>query len=57
MSLPRYEQYKDSGVEWLGEVPAHWDIYTLKQIVSQPITDGPHEPTHLPHARIPLVYT
>jgi type I restriction enzyme S subunit len=24
MSLPRYEQYKDSGVEWLGEVPAHW---------------------------------
>jgi len=26
MSLPRYEQYKDSGVEWLGDVPAHWSI-------------------------------
>jgi len=24
MSFPRYEQYKDSGVEWLGEVPQHW---------------------------------
>ena len=24
MSFPRYESYKDSGVEWLGEVPEHW---------------------------------
>ena len=21
-----YPEYKDSGVEWLGEIPAHWDI-------------------------------
>ena len=21
----RYPAYKDSGVEWLGEVPAYWD--------------------------------
>lgn len=27
MSLPRYERYKDSGVEWLGEVPEHWGIW------------------------------
>ena len=26
MSLPRYPKYKDSGVEWLGEVPEHWDV-------------------------------
>ena len=26
MSLPRYESYKDSGVEWLGKVPEHWVI-------------------------------
>jgi hypothetical protein len=25
MSFPRYPSYKDSGVEWLGEVPEHWD--------------------------------
>lgn len=24
MSFPRYPKYKDSGVEWLGEVPEHW---------------------------------
>jgi len=26
MSFPRYPAYKDSGVEWLGEVPGHWGI-------------------------------
>ena len=23
--FPRHESYKDSGVEWLGEIPSHWD--------------------------------
>ncbi|HEX5744601.1 MAG TPA: restriction endonuclease subunit S [Archangium sp.] len=32
MSFPRYPQYKDSGVEWLGEVPAHWTVVELKHI-------------------------
>ena len=26
MTFPRYPRYKDSGVEWLGEVPAHWCV-------------------------------
>ncbi len=26
MSFPRYPAYKDSGVEWLGEVPGHWEV-------------------------------
>jgi len=30
MSFPRYEAYKDSGVEWLGEVPEHWDVASLR---------------------------
>jgi len=30
MSFPKYPAYKDSGVEWLGEVPAHWSITPLK---------------------------
>jgi type I restriction enzyme S subunit len=34
---------KDSGVEWLGEMPAHWMVPALKRLVSTPITDGPHE--------------
>ena len=34
MSFPRYPAYKDSGVEWLGEVPEHWDVVPLKSIVT-----------------------
>jgi len=30
MSLPRYAKYKDSGVEWLGDIPTHWEIAPLK---------------------------
>lgn len=30
MRLPRYPEYKDSGVAWLGDVPAHWDVLRLK---------------------------
>jgi type I restriction enzyme, S subunit len=32
MSFPKYEVYKDSGVEWLGEVPEHWTIVPMKQL-------------------------
>ena len=27
--MRRYESYKDSGVEWLGEVPSHWESFPL----------------------------
>ena len=30
MSFARYERYKDSGVEWLGEVPVHWEVKRLR---------------------------
>jgi type I restriction enzyme S subunit len=29
----RYPDYKDSGVEWLGEIPVHWEIKQLKYAV------------------------
>lgn len=32
--LPRYESYKDSGVQWLGEIPSHWDVKQLKFAVT-----------------------
>jgi len=32
MSFARYPEYKDSGVEWLGEVPAHWEVIPLKHL-------------------------
>ncbi len=33
MSVPRYKKYKDSGVEWLGEVPDHWRVGAIKYFV------------------------
>ena len=27
-----YPAYKDSGVEWLGEIPAHWEVKRLRNI-------------------------
>ena len=30
--LKPYPAYKDSGVEWLGKVPEHWEILPLKRI-------------------------
>ena len=31
-SYPVYERYKDSGVEWLGEIPEHWDLKKIQYI-------------------------
>ena len=30
VGFPKYESYKDSGVEWLGEIPSSWNIKRLK---------------------------
>ena len=32
MRLPPYSAYKPSGVEWLGEVPAHWEARRLRNV-------------------------
>lgn len=29
MTFTRYPQYKESGVQWLGKVPEHWDVARL----------------------------
>jgi len=33
---------KDSGVEWIGEIPEHWEIMKLKRVLSN-FQDGSHE--------------
>jgi type I restriction enzyme S subunit len=35
MSFPRYPSYKDSGVEWLGEVPEDWSLPALYTIARE----------------------
>jgi Restriction endonuclease S subunits len=40
-----YEKYKDSGVEWLGEIPEHWEVKRLK-FISKKIQTGTTPPTN-----------
>lgn len=30
--MERYEKYKDSGIEWIGEIPEHWEMKKLKYV-------------------------
>ena len=32
--MKKYDNYKDSGIEWLGEIPEHWESIKLKYIIS-----------------------
>lgn len=34
-SLKRYPSYKDSGVEWLGEIPEHWELKRFKRLFKE----------------------
>lgn len=43
MSFPRYPKYKPSGVEWLGDVPEHWEASPLRSLArpgTNSFTDG-----------------
>ena len=33
-------QLKDSGVEWLGDVPEHWEVRRLKTLLARPLQNG-----------------
>ena len=35
MKFKPYPSYKDSGIEWLGEVPEHWDIQPIKYVIDK----------------------
>lgn len=35
MSFPRYAEYRDSGVEWLGVVPAHWTVEPCRAVFTE----------------------
>ncbi len=32
--MRQYDSYRDSGVEWIGKIPSHWDIVRLKTYCS-----------------------
>lgn len=39
-----YDSYKPSGIDWIGDIPTHWEVFTLKQ-ASTSIRNGYVGPT------------
>lgn len=46
---------KDSGVEWIGQIPGHWTVGKTIYGLEMPITDGPHETPQLYSEGVPFV--
>ncbi|QAA81220.1 restriction endonuclease subunit S [Aequorivita sp. H23M31] len=48
--MKRYHTYKDSGIEWLGEIPKHWEVSRIKDIFDQISSNGSEleENTYVP---------
>lgn len=46
---------KDSGVEWIGEIPKGWKVTKLRNCLRTPITDGPHETPRYVDEGIPFI--
>ncbi len=42
--MKRYESYKPSGIDWIGEIPSHWQVVPLKRHLSEPLKYGANEP-------------
>ena len=36
----KYDKYKDSGIEWIGEIPEHWEVCQTKQIMKNKSIKG-----------------
>ncbi|MGB6093255.1 MAG: restriction endonuclease subunit S [Moheibacter sp.] len=30
--MKKYDSYKDSGIEWIGEIPSHWEVKRIRHI-------------------------
>ena len=47
------DEMKDSGVEWLGEIPKDWDIKKIKHVITAPLKYGANESAELDDRELP----
>jgi len=48
-------KFKPSGVEWIGDIPEHWEVLPIKRLVRTKMCDGPHETPNFVDEGIPFV--
>jgi type I restriction enzyme S subunit len=53
MKLPAYPRTKPSGVEWLGDVPEHWDVKRLRRVLAESLQYGANESAELDDPDLP----
>lgn len=53
--LTPHAPMKDSGVEWIGEIPEQWENRKMISILSMRVVDGPHESPELYDEGIPYI--
>lgn len=51
--LVGYGRYKDSGLEWLGPIPEHWEITRLKWLIRDKLKYGANEASELTDTNLP----
>lgn len=53
MSFPRYPKYRESGVEWSAEVPAHWELKRFQRCVY--VAEGQVDPEDARYSEMSLI--
>lgn len=53
--LDKTVSMKNSMIEWIGNMPAHWETNRILYLLEQPITDGPHTTPEMQDVGIPFV--
>jgi type I restriction enzyme S subunit len=56
MSFAEYPEYKESGIEWLGKVPEHWEIKSIRYILNA-IGDVDHRMPESSENGVPYLMT
>ena len=51
--LDSHAPMKDSGIEWLGQIPKHWEAKRLRFLVSEPLKYGANESAELDDPGLP----
>lgn len=53
MKFHVYQKYKDSSIEWLGDIPEHWYSMRFKYLLSEPLKYGANEVAELDDPSLP----
>jgi len=55
MKYPRYPAYRDSGVEWIGEIPEHWEVRKLKHLSTIEMGQSPRSDDYIDNGKVPFI--